>query len=156
MVFCFIRVSVHSMALRLTLRDVLWRYVFIVEVHTQDRLFSSLLIKCIIQLELIQTIDNIIFFPNTSKRDDEDNLLSTQKVDLQSSTLIPHYPERFKSIRLSLRDHILLLLLLFLFVCLFFSLTRLTWRSLAPPPCRRPGPLNTECISSCQPSSSFF
>lgn len=54
--------------------------IVVVEVHTPDKLFSSLLIKCIIQLELIQTIDNIIFFPNTSKRDDEDNLLSTQQV----------------------------------------------------------------------------
>jgi len=29
-----------------------------------------LAIKCIVQIELIQTIDNIIFFPSTSKKED--------------------------------------------------------------------------------------
>ena len=52
----------------------------IVEVHTQDRLFSSLLIKCIAQLELIQTIDNVVFYPTTSKKDDHDNILAAQQV----------------------------------------------------------------------------
>ena len=33
---------------------------------TQDSpLFNSLLIKCVVQLELIQTVDNIVFFPAT-------------------------------------------------------------------------------------------
>ncbi|KAF6020245.1 hypothetical protein EB796_021427 [Bugula neritina] len=48
------------------------------KVHTQDKLFSSLLIKCIVQLELIQTIDNVIFYPTTSKKDDHDNILAAQ------------------------------------------------------------------------------
>lgn len=41
--------------------------------HTNG-LFSSLLIKCVVQLELIQTIDNIIFFPATSKKEDAETL----------------------------------------------------------------------------------
>lgn len=41
--------------------------------HTSG-LFSSLLIKCVVQLELIQTIDNIIFFPATSKKEDAETL----------------------------------------------------------------------------------
>jgi brefeldin A-inhibited guanine nucleotide-exchange protein len=31
-------------------------------------------IKCVVQLELIQTIDNIIFFPTTSKKEDAETL----------------------------------------------------------------------------------
>ena len=41
-----------------------------------DVLFASLLIKCVVQLELIQTIDNVVFFPATSRREDADNLAS--------------------------------------------------------------------------------
>lgn len=37
-------------------------------------LFSSLLIKCVVQLELIQTIDNVIFYPATSKKEDAETL----------------------------------------------------------------------------------
>jgi len=37
-------------------------------------LFASLLIKCVVQLELIQTIDNIIFYPATSKKEDAETL----------------------------------------------------------------------------------
>jgi brefeldin A-inhibited guanine nucleotide-exchange protein len=37
-------------------------------------LFSSLLIKCVVQLELIQTIDNIIFYPATSRKEDAETL----------------------------------------------------------------------------------
>lgn len=37
-------------------------------------LFSVLLIRCVVQLELIQTIDNVLFFPTTSRKDDEYNL----------------------------------------------------------------------------------
>lgn len=42
-------------------------------IHTSG-LFSSLLIKCVVQLELIQTIDNIIFYPATSKKEDAETL----------------------------------------------------------------------------------
>ncbi len=30
-----------------------------------------MIIKCVVQLELIQAIDNIVFFPNTTKQDDQ-------------------------------------------------------------------------------------
>jgi len=41
-------------------------------------LFSSLKIKCIVQLELVQTIDNIIFFPATSRKEDAELLADIQ------------------------------------------------------------------------------
>ncbi|XP_065062368.1 brefeldin A-inhibited guanine nucleotide-exchange protein 2-like isoform X1 [Rhopilema esculentum] len=48
---------------------------------TQDRtLFNSLLIKCVVQLELVNTIDNIIFFPATSKKEDAENMAAAQKI----------------------------------------------------------------------------
>lgn len=56
----------------------------IAEVHTQDKLFSALLIKCIVELELIQTIDNVVFYPATSKRDDYDNVQAAQQVSFIS------------------------------------------------------------------------
>ena len=37
-----------------------------------------MLIKCVVQLELIQTIDNIVFFPATSKKEDADNMAAAQ------------------------------------------------------------------------------
>ncbi|XP_046857714.1 brefeldin A-inhibited guanine nucleotide-exchange protein 1-like [Xenia sp. Carnegie-2017] len=40
-------------------------------VQTERMLFNSLIIKCVVQLELIQMIDNVVFFPSTSKREDE-------------------------------------------------------------------------------------
>lgn len=43
-----------------------------------QRLFAALLIKCVVQLELIQTIDNIVFFPATSKKEDAENFAAAQ------------------------------------------------------------------------------
>jgi hypothetical protein len=43
-----------------------------------DKLFAGLLIKCVVQLELIQTIDNIVFFPATSRKEDQENLALAQ------------------------------------------------------------------------------
>ena len=43
-----------------------------------EELFTSLLIRCVVQLELIQTIDNIVFFPATSRREDAENLAFAQ------------------------------------------------------------------------------
>ncbi|XP_075224969.1 ADP ribosylation factor guanine nucleotide exchange factor Sec71 [Lycorma delicatula] len=40
--------------------------------------FSGLLIKCVVQLELIQTIDNIVFYPATSRKEDQENLALAQ------------------------------------------------------------------------------
>uniref|UniRef100_I3IZK3 ARF guanine nucleotide exchange factor 2 n=1 Tax=Oreochromis niloticus TaxID=8128 RepID=I3IZK3_ORENI len=43
-----------------------------------QRLFAGLLIKCVVQLELIQTVDNIVFYPATSKKEDADNMAAAQ------------------------------------------------------------------------------
>lgn len=40
--------------------------------------FTSLIIKCAVQLELIQTVDNIIFYPATSRKEDQENLAMAQ------------------------------------------------------------------------------
>uniref|UniRef100_A0A667ZA27 ARF guanine nucleotide exchange factor 2 n=1 Tax=Myripristis murdjan TaxID=586833 RepID=A0A667ZA27_9TELE len=45
--------------------------------HT--KLFAGLLIKCVVQLELIQTIDNIVFYPATSKKEDAENMAAAQE-----------------------------------------------------------------------------
>ena len=46
--------------------------------NNDHKLFTHLLIKCVVQLELIQTIDNIIFFPSTSRKEDAQNLAAAQ------------------------------------------------------------------------------
>ncbi|KAG8441967.1 hypothetical protein GDO86_010953 [Hymenochirus boettgeri] len=46
---------------------------------SEQRLFAALLIKCVVQLELIQTIDNIVFFPATSRKEDAENLAAAQR-----------------------------------------------------------------------------
>uniref|UniRef100_A0A8C4MYD9 ADP ribosylation factor guanine nucleotide exchange factor 2 n=1 Tax=Equus asinus asinus TaxID=83772 RepID=A0A8C4MYD9_EQUAS len=43
-----------------------------------QKLFASLLIKCVVQLELIQTIDNIVFYPATSKKEDAEHMVAAQ------------------------------------------------------------------------------
>uniref|UniRef100_A0A8C7JCK3 ARF guanine nucleotide exchange factor 1 n=1 Tax=Oncorhynchus kisutch TaxID=8019 RepID=A0A8C7JCK3_ONCKI len=43
------------------------------------QLFSALLIKCVVQLELIQTIDNMVFFPASSRKEDAENLAAAQR-----------------------------------------------------------------------------
>lgn len=53
-------------------------YCVITEVSTDQKLFQGLLIKCVVQLELIQTIDDIVFFPATSKKEDAENLAAAQ------------------------------------------------------------------------------
>uniref|UniRef100_A0A8C9TAZ1 ARF guanine nucleotide exchange factor 1 n=1 Tax=Scleropages formosus TaxID=113540 RepID=A0A8C9TAZ1_SCLFO len=50
----------------------------------EQKIFSSLLIKCVVQLELIQTIDNIIFFPATSKKEDAENFAAAQRDSLDT------------------------------------------------------------------------
>lgn len=44
----------------------------------QEKVFTTLSVKCIVQLELIQTVDNIVFFPATSKKEDAENLALAQ------------------------------------------------------------------------------
>ena len=51
-------------------------------------LFNSLIIKCVVQLELIQMIDNVVFFPSTSRREDEDNMAEIRVMRLVNSLLI--------------------------------------------------------------------
>lgn len=56
--------------------------------HTRvsdHRLFAGLLIKCVVQLELIQTIDNIVFYPATSKREDAENMAAAQRDALEQA-----------------------------------------------------------------------
>uniref|UniRef100_A0A3P8URS3 ARF guanine nucleotide exchange factor 2 n=1 Tax=Cynoglossus semilaevis TaxID=244447 RepID=A0A3P8URS3_CYNSE len=46
--------------------------------NAHQKLFAGLLIKCVVQLELIQTIDNIVFYPATSKKEDAENMAAAQ------------------------------------------------------------------------------
>ena len=39
------------------------------EKSPEQALFHSMIIKCLVQLELIQAIDNMVFFPNTTRND---------------------------------------------------------------------------------------
>ncbi|XP_061181615.1 brefeldin A-inhibited guanine nucleotide-exchange protein 1-like isoform X3 [Saccostrea echinata] len=48
------------------------------KVSSDQKLFQGLLIKCVVQLELIQTIDDIVFFPATSRKEDAENLVAAQ------------------------------------------------------------------------------
>uniref|UniRef100_A0A8D2QT25 ADP ribosylation factor guanine nucleotide exchange factor 2 n=1 Tax=Zosterops lateralis melanops TaxID=1220523 RepID=A0A8D2QT25_ZOSLA len=48
------------------------------------RLFAGLLIKCVVQLELIQTIDNIVFYPATSKKEDAEHMAAAQRDTLDA------------------------------------------------------------------------
>ncbi|KAG7171828.1 Brefeldin A-inhibited guanine nucleotide-exchange protein 1-like [Homarus americanus] len=50
-------------------------------VNGDSRAFTGLLIRCVVQLELIQCIDNIVFFPATSKKEDQENLAMAQAGD---------------------------------------------------------------------------
>ena len=43
-------------------------------VVAKNPLFCSLSIKCVVQLELIQSIDNIVFYPSTSRKEDAETL----------------------------------------------------------------------------------
>ncbi|XP_053572906.1 brefeldin A-inhibited guanine nucleotide-exchange protein 2 [Bombina bombina] len=49
------------------------------EKMADQKLFAGLLIKCVVQLELIQTIDNIVFYPATSKKEDAEHLAAAQR-----------------------------------------------------------------------------
>lgn len=68
------QISVHSMDERLDSK------------YNTNSLFSNLLIKCVVQLELIQTIDNIIFYPSTSRKEDAETLaLATADLNGESN-----------------------------------------------------------------------
>nr|XP_054500738.1 brefeldin A-inhibited guanine nucleotide-exchange protein 2 isoform X6 [Agelaius phoeniceus] len=52
--------------------------------YTNQKLFAGLLIKCVVQLELIQTIDNIVFYPATSKKEDAEHMAAAQRDTLDA------------------------------------------------------------------------
>ncbi|KAM4610332.1 brefeldin A-inhibited guanine nucleotide-exchange protein 2 [Polymixia lowei] len=52
---------------------------------SDQKLFAGLLIKCVVQLELIQTIDNIVFYPATSKKEDAENMAAAQRDALEEA-----------------------------------------------------------------------
>nr|XP_034978039.1 brefeldin A-inhibited guanine nucleotide-exchange protein 2 isoform X3 [Zootoca vivipara] len=52
--------------------------------YSNQKLFASLLIKCVVQLELIQTIDNIVFYPATSKKEDAEHMAAAQRDTLET------------------------------------------------------------------------
>ena len=37
----------------------------------EQALFQMMIIKCVVQLELIQAIDNIVFYPSVSRQDEQ-------------------------------------------------------------------------------------
>lgn len=51
---------------------------FNVPTNQEYKVFHDMLIKCIVQLELIQTIDNIVFYPTTSKKEDANYIAAAQ------------------------------------------------------------------------------
>ncbi len=46
-------------------------FVFAAARAPDQALFQSLIIKCVVQLELIQAIDNIVFFPSITRQEDQ-------------------------------------------------------------------------------------
>ncbi|KAJ8265237.1 hypothetical protein COCON_G00143360 [Conger conger] len=64
--------------------DEAWRGKSYAKISDQ-KLFACLLIKCVVQLELIQTIDNIVFYPATSKKEDADNMAAAQRDMLEEA-----------------------------------------------------------------------
>lgn len=52
--------------------------------YAHQKLLASLLIKCVVQLELIQTIDNIVFYPATSKKEDAEHMVAAQQDTLDA------------------------------------------------------------------------
>ncbi|XP_030068916.1 brefeldin A-inhibited guanine nucleotide-exchange protein 2 isoform X1 [Microcaecilia unicolor] len=44
-----------------------------------QKLFASLLIKCVVQLELIKTIDHIVFYRATSRKEDAEHMAAAQR-----------------------------------------------------------------------------
>uniref|UniRef100_A0A8D0HQT5 ARF guanine nucleotide exchange factor 2 n=1 Tax=Sphenodon punctatus TaxID=8508 RepID=A0A8D0HQT5_SPHPU len=52
--------------------------------YANQKLFAGLLIKCVVQLELIQTIDNIVFYQATSKKEDAEHMAAAQRDTLDA------------------------------------------------------------------------
>ncbi|KAK4009871.1 hypothetical protein OUZ56_019014 [Daphnia magna] len=56
-------------------------------VKDTQRLFNGLLVQCQVQLELIHTIDNIVFFPSTTRKEDADLLASAKSISASQRDL---------------------------------------------------------------------
>ena len=66
--------------MRLILFYALVMCLLLLAVTTADSsLFSLLVIRCVVQLELIQAIDNIVFYPTITRQDDQ-NILQAARV----------------------------------------------------------------------------
>lgn len=61
---------------------------------SHNSLFANLLIKCVVQLELIQTIDSIVFFPTTSRKEDAETLALATADITGSNTTNPNECQR--------------------------------------------------------------
>lgn len=46
--------------------------------HDESAQFNGMLVRCVVHLELITTVDAIVFFPAASKKDDEHILADAQ------------------------------------------------------------------------------
>lgn len=57
-----------------------------------EKLFNAMLIRCVVQLELVQTIDNIVFSPATSRREDAVNLAAAQVAPHPVGASVPPLP----------------------------------------------------------------
>jgi hypothetical protein len=55
--------------------NVLWLYNL---QSPGQGIFQALLVKCIVHLELIQTVDNVLFFPATSRKEDASYLAAAK------------------------------------------------------------------------------
>lgn len=66
---------------------------------SDQKLFAGLLIKCVVQLELIQTIDNIVFYPATSKKEDAENMAAAQ---VGHTSCLHHMWSSFELVRMLL------------------------------------------------------
>lgn len=79
--------------------------------YKMGTMFSGLLIKCVVQLELIQTIDNIVFYPATSRKEDQENLALAQAdiLDWEDASLSEQQREEQGMYRNLSSKHLLML-----------------------------------------------
>lgn len=75
--------------------------------NTDVSLFNSLAIKSVVQLELIQTIDNIVFYPATSRKEDAETLALAAADMAGSGNLTEYQREEQGMYRLLSSPHLL-------------------------------------------------
>jgi len=56
------------------------------KISPEKTIFNTILIRCAVQQELIQSIDNIVFYPSTSKKEDADNMAAAKTSDGEDMT----------------------------------------------------------------------